>query len=127
VLWGEAAKRKAALSRLMPLGLFESDAPWDELPQAFMVMDAEQCGLLGTSRLVQCGQAMRAWRPPPEVRRPVGPGYSAGTSEGLAKAAAAHQAEWQGNGAVPLCGHWRRAGGAAAGGNPDPQAAGGRD
>jgi hypothetical protein len=56
VLWGEAAEREAALNRLMPLGPFEPDAPWDELPQAFMAMDVEHWGLLGTSRWVQRGE-----------------------------------------------------------------------
>jgi hypothetical protein len=56
VLWGEAAEREAALNRLMPLGPFEPDAPWDELPQAFMAMDVEHWGLLGTSRWVQRGK-----------------------------------------------------------------------
>jgi hypothetical protein len=56
VLWGEAAEREAALNRLMPLGPFEPDAPWDELPQTFMAMDAEHWGLLGTSRWVQRGE-----------------------------------------------------------------------
>jgi hypothetical protein len=56
VLWDEAAEREVALSRLMPLGPFEPDAPWDELPQAFMAMDAEHWGLLGTSRWVQRGK-----------------------------------------------------------------------
>jgi hypothetical protein len=41
VLWGEAAKRELALNRLMPLSPFEPDAPWDELPHAFMAMDIE--------------------------------------------------------------------------------------
>jgi hypothetical protein len=50
VLWGEAAEREAALNKLMPLGPFEPDAPWNELPQAFMAMDVEHWGLLGTSR-----------------------------------------------------------------------------
>jgi hypothetical protein len=56
VLWGEAAEREAALNRLMPLGPFEPDAPWDELPQAFMAMDVEHWGLLGTSRWMQRGK-----------------------------------------------------------------------
>jgi hypothetical protein len=29
---------------LMPLGPFEPDAPWDELPQAFMAMDVDTGG-----------------------------------------------------------------------------------
>jgi hypothetical protein len=56
VLWGEAAEREAALNRLMPLGPFELDAPLDEMPQAFMAMDVEHWGLLGTSRWVQRGE-----------------------------------------------------------------------
>jgi site-specific DNA-cytosine methylase len=56
VLWGEAAEREAALNRLVPLGSFELDAPWDELPQAFMAMDVEHWELLGTSRWVQRGE-----------------------------------------------------------------------
>jgi site-specific DNA-cytosine methylase len=56
VLWGEAAEREAALNRLMPLGPFEPDATWDELLQAFMAMDVEHWGLLGTSRWVQRGE-----------------------------------------------------------------------
>jgi hypothetical protein len=56
VLWGGAAEREAALSRLMPFGPFEPDAPWDELPQAFMAMDAEHRRLLGTFRWVQRGE-----------------------------------------------------------------------
>jgi hypothetical protein len=56
VLWGEAAERKAALNRLMPLGPFEPDAPRDELPQAFMAMDVKHWGLLGTSRWMQRGE-----------------------------------------------------------------------
>jgi hypothetical protein len=56
VLWGEAAECEAALNRLMILGPFEPDAPWDEMPQAFMAMDVEHWGLLGTSRWVQRGK-----------------------------------------------------------------------
>jgi hypothetical protein len=56
VPWGEAAEREAALNRLMPLGPFEPDAPWDPSPQAFMAMDVEHWGLLGTSRWVQHGE-----------------------------------------------------------------------
>jgi hypothetical protein len=56
VLWGKAAEREAALNRLMPLGPSEPDAPWDELPKAFMAMDAEHWGLLGNSRWVQRGE-----------------------------------------------------------------------
>jgi hypothetical protein len=56
VLWGEAAEREAALNRLMPLGPFKPDALWDELPQAFMGMDVEHRGLLGTLRCVQHGE-----------------------------------------------------------------------
>jgi hypothetical protein len=57
VLWGEAAEREAALNRLMPLGPFESDASWNELPQAFMAMDVKHWGLLSTSQWVQRGKA----------------------------------------------------------------------
>jgi hypothetical protein len=56
VLWGEAAEREAALNMLMPMGPFEPDAPWDELPQAFMAMDVEHWRLLSTSRWVQRGE-----------------------------------------------------------------------
>jgi hypothetical protein len=44
MLWGKAAEREAALNRLMPLGPFEPDAPWNELPQAFMAMEVEYLG-----------------------------------------------------------------------------------
>jgi hypothetical protein len=56
VLWGEAAEREVLLNRLMPLGPFKPYAPWDELPQAFMAMDVEHKGLLGTSRRMQRGE-----------------------------------------------------------------------
>jgi hypothetical protein len=57
LLLGEGAECEAALNRLMPLGPFEPDAPWDELPpEAFMAMDVEHWGLLGTSRWVQRGE-----------------------------------------------------------------------
>jgi hypothetical protein len=57
VLWGEAAEREAVLNKLMPLDPFEPDAPWDELPQAFMAMDAEHWGFLATP--VRCSAAIR--------------------------------------------------------------------
>jgi site-specific DNA-cytosine methylase len=40
----------------MPLGPFKPDAPWDELPEAFMAMDVEHWGILDTSRWVQRGE-----------------------------------------------------------------------
>jgi hypothetical protein len=48
--------RGGAEQALNRLGPFEPDAPWDELPQAFMAMDVEHWGLLGTSRWVQRGE-----------------------------------------------------------------------
>jgi site-specific DNA-cytosine methylase len=56
VLWGEAAEREVALNRLRPLSPFVPDVLWDELPQAFMAMDTDHWGLLGTSRWVQRGE-----------------------------------------------------------------------
>jgi hypothetical protein len=127
VLWGKGAEREAALNRLMPLGPFETDAPWDELPQAFMAMDAEHWGLLGIFRWVQRGEPQGFGNYLLELDDQWDRAVATDSGGGSAKAAAAHQAEWLGDGAVPLRGHWRGAGGAAAGGNPDPQAAGGRD
>jgi hypothetical protein len=105
VLWGEAAEREAALNRLMPLGPFESDAPWDELPQAFIAMDVDHRGLLGTSRWVQRGEPRGLNEYLLELVKPVGPGRCRGAGGGPAKTAAAHQDGWLGDGIVPLRGH----------------------
>jgi hypothetical protein len=56
VLWGKAAEREVALNRLRHLGPFVPYVAWDELPQAFMAMDTDHWGLLGTSRWAQRGE-----------------------------------------------------------------------
>jgi hypothetical protein len=127
VLWGEAAECEATLNRVMPLGPFEPDAPWDELSQAFMAMDAEHWGLLGNSRWVQLGEPRGFGDYLLELDNQWDRVVAVEPVEGQPKPPLAHPTDWLGDGAVPLCGHRRRAGEAAAGGDPDPQAAGGRD